>query len=450
MLYRKHGTGKHALVSRLDLVVSRLALPPAPLNGVIYVPNFHHNAGVNDRMAFGSRDVVLSYSRIFRQMRHASMDVFVRSTEGYLCSHLIKERVGVGLFDACFRRFREGSMVAIMDTQISRHAPYECISMGIKLVGEYNLTKCPGDLRDVPVSAKLSYSGDTRYFANLSSSKCTNVAFTKMIFSEGAHFSTPSIVEDKTTCHIAVASSHVVQTVPVDSWGPWKPITVRVIGGSARSLSNFMKLSFLALFPAVNHFVFIDERLQLLAPVVQLISLLSAGHHTVLYKHPCAYDEHDERVLDIDLCNYPHPNYVNWFEQEVALVMTGSRTGTHERTKRTRRLISSEPILNNNYADTALFVVQRNERSTAFFDSWNNLLIKYGIGMDRDQIALPFLRHDSGIRYYDSVPPKCTHLCSWWATSEKRVGRFKPLIDASRPKNKWLSTNGTSLGRSSS
>lgn len=419
LLYQKYGRGDYALVTRLDLMIDRLNLPRAPVKNVIYVPNFHHNAGVNDRMAFGSRNVILYYTRLFKKMDHVSMNLFVRSSEGFLCWYLTRKHVTIGLFQACFTRFRANS-TAIMDMQISRQAPYECISMGAKLVGDYDLTRCPGDLQDIPVASDISYSGDTQYYANMSSFRCTTVAFTNMLYLRGSQFVPPGVVRDKTTCHIAAASSYVIQRVPVYSWGMWRPLTVRVIGnGSTRLLSKYMKLSFFRLYPSVNRFVFIDAKLRMMFPVAEITKLLKANMDILFYRHPCSY----ETTLDVKICKYSRVKYKNWFEREVDLVTTKNRTDTPYLYERTKRLVSFQPMLNYNYADTALMIIQRSEQSINFVASWRTMLVKYGI--DRDQFALPFLNNHKGIQYYDSITPECTRMCSWWDKRSLRVAKMK-------------------------
>lgn len=374
---------------------------PTTMHAQLYIPNFHHHTGLNDRLAYGTKEAILHYTSQFAHMPETRFDASKATTEAWLCDHIIqRSQLQIGLMQACFHRYRTSGK-AEYDNLISRHRPYECIARGCRFVPNHaDFDACPGDLEDVRLAANVTVAGDSMFYAMMLTQKCQTVVFTTLIYSQGSQFRLPSVPWSN-VCFRALVSSHVRQWL--NEWEQWRPIVIRLDTPYPRLASKLLKTSFFSFFhKSVSRVVFVDAKLHLHESVSKVIGLT---HRDILFfKHPCA----SEPKLSLSMCRYKG----SWRQHEINLVLARNRTDDTELLRNRVRQLQTRTLQTSLYADTALFATRRSFASKLFFSQWHSLIRNYSI--DRDQFTLPFVRHSRHVVYHDTVPPKCASMCSWW------------------------------------
>ena len=121
----------HAIIARPD-VKYMTPLQVTPLEGVqLRVPNFGHNAGVNDKLAYGDAQPLLQiYGSQYDEKLDVPPDFGFDYAEDWMCKHLVHAKLRVGVTPICMARMRPGSFVA-RDVEPERGigAPSQCTGL---------------------------------------------------------------------------------------------------------------------------------------------------------------------------------------------------------------------------------------------------------------------------------------------------------------------------------
>ena len=150
----------HVIAARPDCtLLSPLAWSPPP-EGVVIVPNFAHNSGINDRFAFGCRKAMAAYMRRLDWLLASSQDRAVDAlgnateTENLVCRHLVESRLFVGVTPLCVVRVRATGIAVIEALNKSKSPlglPWLCarrVGLSLSTSADDQKWPCPEELRE--------------------------------------------------------------------------------------------------------------------------------------------------------------------------------------------------------------------------------------------------------------------------------------------------------------
>ena len=460
----------HVVSARPDTsFLTLLSVPFEEEQGVLHIPNAHHNSGINDRFALGNRGAMLTYMRQYESL--ASKLGFtrdVRSTEASLCRHVVRSNLSVRLLPLCVVRTRKSGQAAKRDLHSVPHAPYECVAKGLRLATQESdfVQSCPNPDRHLDVQASipprlrpskcrvtsLPVPGDVWTAATSASENCRAVVYTTAIYDERITDLRSRYWKDvsKQVCYVAFVGEWAMGTLPAESFGQWRPVTVRTRRTpsepvNTRRISKLLKTMPHIFFPNVEYIMYLDLKLRLtMHPMTLILHALKDNRtHSAFFQHPCTASPSFtkgpcKRAAALMKVPVPKDGFsgAEWVRHEARLVSDVGRTGNASHLTRTAmRHAVAVSTTDHRYADTAIVIYRVGVRSFDTACRWHTQMVEDGI--DRDQVSLfrVLHTHPDGIRLLPTTRPACGSFCTWWLTPDvaSQVPRARPRANALPP-----------------